>query len=67
MSQVCCLVSVNAPVDQPVSNSRLPLAPMPSVVPPTAVAYGSLEGIWTPEVSPEEKYMPTPSAAARTR
>lgn len=61
------LVGVDIPLDQPVSNSRLLLAPMPSVVPPTAVAYGSLDGISTPEVSPEEKYIPTPSAAACTR
>src|SRR5215470_14594931 len=66
-SQVWWLVSVYTPLDQPVSNRRLPAAPMPSAVPPTAVAYGSLAGISTPGVSPEEKYMPTPSAAARTR
>src|ERR1700722_2796174 len=31
-------------VDQPVSNSRLPVLPMPSEVPPTAIAYGSTAG-----------------------
>ena len=40
---------------------------MPSVVPPTAVAYGSLDGVSTPEPSPAEKSMLTPSAAARSR
>jgi hypothetical protein len=54
-------------VDQPVSNSRPPRGPMPSVVPPTAVAHGSLDGVSTPEESPEENYMPTPSAAALIR
>jgi hypothetical protein len=38
---------------------------MPRVVPPTAVAYGSESVTFTPGVSPEAKYMPTPSAAAR--
>jgi hypothetical protein len=54
-------------VDQPVSNRRLLVLPMPSVVPPTATANGSLDGVSTPEPSPEEKYMPTPSAAACSR
>ena len=40
--------------------------PMPRDVPPTEMAYGSLAGVRTPELSPAEKYMPTPSAAART-
>ena len=60
-------LSWEIPVDQPVSNSRLPVLPMPSVVPPTAIAFGSIDGSRTPEPSPAEKYMPTPSAAARTR
>ena len=55
------------PVDQPVSKSRGSPRPMPSVVPPTAVAYGSLDGVPTPEQSPAEKSMVTPSAAALIR
>ena len=54
-------------MDQPVSNRRSPVLPSPSVVPPTAIANGSSEGASTPEPSPDEKYMPTPSAAALTR
>jgi hypothetical protein len=52
--------------DQPVSNTRFFAAPMPRVVPPTATAYGSESVTVRPGVSPEAKYMPTPSAAART-
>ena len=40
---------------------------MASVVPPTAVAYGSLDGTVTPEASPAENSMLTPSSAARIR
>src|SRR6266851_1818872 len=61
------LLSREMPSDQPVSNSRVPPWPMPSVVPPTEMAYGSLAGSYTPEPSPDEKYIPTPSAAACTR
>src|SRR5262245_46890624 len=59
--------TIDSPSDQPVSNRRLLVLPIPSVVPPTAVANGSLDGGLTPEPSPAPKYMPTPSAAARTR
>ncbi len=61
------LLAGEIPVDQPVSKSRGLPCPMPSVVPPTAVAYGSLDGTCTPEASPLEKSMLTPSAAALTR
>src|SRR3984957_9695888 len=61
------LTSNDRPVDQPVSNSRGSFRPMPSVLPPTAVAYGSLDGVSTPEPSPAENSMLTPSAAARSR
>ena len=60
------LKSADTAVDQPVSNRRLLAPPMPSVVPPTEIANGSDEGASVPEPSPDEKYMPTPSAAART-
>src|ERR1700734_739467 len=55
------------PVDQPVSKSRVFDLLMPSVVPPTPMAQGSADGSSTPEPSPDEKYMPTPSSAACTR
>jgi hypothetical protein len=61
------LAAAETPVDQPVSNNRGLVRPMPSVVPPTAVAYGSLDGTPTPEESPVEKSMVTPSAAALIR
>ncbi len=53
-------------VDQPVSNRRWRRAPMPSVVPPTAVTSGSEAGVTTPGSSPEIISRLTPSAAARS-
>src|SRR5882757_1395090 len=53
-------------LDQPVSNTRLFRGPRPRVVPPTATAKGSEAVAVRPGVSPDEKYRPTPSAAART-
>ena len=60
-------LTVEMPVDQPVSSSRGLSWPAASVVPPTAVAYGSLDGTATPEPSPAAKSMLTPSSAARMR
>src|SRR6202021_1244763 len=42
------LSSWEIPVDQPVSKSRLPVLPMPSVAPPTATAWGWIDGSRAP-------------------
>ena len=68
-------VSVLLVVSQPVSITRWPFAPMPRLVPPTAVTHGSLAGksasgcptlAASSPLSPEEKLMLMPSSAPST-